>query len=110
MAVRLLDRVPNEELIRSCIERLQPAAFGWLESALGDRVSVADLAIASPFVNLRHAGAELDAGALAETRALPPGDLEAVVVRGPAEGRVRFVTSGVTERAGRPTDPASPGQ
>lgn len=68
VAVRLLKRAPNEELIRGCLEQRQPAAFAWLETALGDRefavgerFSVADIALASPFVNLRHAGEELDA-------------------------------------------------
>jgi glutathione S-transferase len=68
VAVRLLERKPDEELIRTCLEERQPAAFGWLEAALagrafavGTRLSVADLALASPFVNLAHAGAELDA-------------------------------------------------
>jgi glutathione S-transferase len=68
VAVRLLKREPDEELIRTCLEERQPAAFAWLETALagrefavGTRLSVADLALASPFVNLVHAGAELDA-------------------------------------------------
>lgn len=68
VAVRLLKRAPDENLIRACLEQRQPAAFGWLEPlvagrefAVGSQLSVADLAIASPFVNLRHAGAELDA-------------------------------------------------
>jgi glutathione S-transferase len=69
VAVRLLKREPDEKLIDICLEQRQPAAFGWLEStlagrefAVGERFSVADLALASPFVNLRHAGAELNAG------------------------------------------------
>jgi glutathione S-transferase len=68
VAVRLLKREPNGELIRTCLEERQPSAFGWLQSvvagrefAVGNCLSVADLAIASPFVNLKHAGAELDA-------------------------------------------------
>jgi glutathione S-transferase len=68
VAVRLLKRTPNEELIRTCLEQRQPQAFDWLENALsgrefaaGNRFSVADIALASPFVNLRHAGQGLDA-------------------------------------------------
>jgi glutathione S-transferase len=67
VAVRLLKREPNEELIRTCVEQRQPQAFGYLEKllagreyAVGDRFSVADLAIASPLVNLRHAGVHVD--------------------------------------------------
>jgi len=68
VAVRLLKREPNEELIRTCLEERQPQAFAWLESvltgrefAIGNRFSVADIAVASPFVNLRHAGMTPDA-------------------------------------------------
>jgi glutathione S-transferase len=68
VAVRMLKRPPNEELIRSCCEQRQPRAFAYLESvlrgrtfAVGDHFGVADLAIASPFVNLRHVETEVDA-------------------------------------------------
>lgn len=55
------DRAEAEEL---------PPIFGWIESQIpdsghfvGDRLTLADIAVASPFVNLRHCAAPIDAGA-----------------------------------------------
>jgi glutathione S-transferase len=41
------------------IERVLPAASGYL---VGDRLTLADIAVASPFVNLIHVGHQIDAG------------------------------------------------
>lgn len=59
---------PDEERIRRAIEQDQPPVFAYLEGELGDRqylvggrFSIADIAIASPFINLGHAGVSVDA-------------------------------------------------
>ncbi len=68
VAVNLLQREPDEALIREAIEERQPPVFDWLseqvagrEFAIGDAFSIADAALASPFVNLRVGGVEVDA-------------------------------------------------
>ena len=63
----LMQQEPDEERVRQTLE-LQPPVFDYLEGEVADReylaggrFSVADIAIASPFVNLMAAGVELDA-------------------------------------------------
>lgn len=64
---RLMSGTPDEKKIQSCLERA-PAVFDYLEGEIGDRqwlagdrFSVADLAVASPFINWGYAGERLDA-------------------------------------------------
>ncbi len=63
----LMQQEPDEERVKATLE-LQPPVFDYLEGEVADReylaggqFSVADIGIASPFVNLRLAGVELDA-------------------------------------------------
>ena len=63
----LMQQEPDEERVKATLE-LQPPVFDYLEGEVADReylaggqFSLADIAIASPFVNLRLAGVELDA-------------------------------------------------
>jgi glutathione S-transferase len=63
----LLKQEPDEERVQKALGD-QPAVFDYLEGEVGDReylvggrFSVADIAIASPFVNLALAGGRLDA-------------------------------------------------
>ncbi len=55
-------KVEAEELprIHAYLERTVPDVGGFL---VGDRLSLADISVASPFVNLRHAGSRVDAAA-----------------------------------------------
>jgi glutathione S-transferase len=64
---RLLNGTPNEQTIRRCLEGT-PAVLDYLEGELGDRqwlagdrFSVADIAVACPFINWGYAGERLDA-------------------------------------------------
>jgi glutathione S-transferase len=63
----LMKGTPDEKKIQSCIERA-PAIFDYLEGEIGarpwlvgDRLSVADIAVASPFLNWGYAGERVDA-------------------------------------------------
>ena len=63
-----MNGTPDEAKIQSCLERA-PAVFDYLEGEIGDRqwlvgdrFSVADIAVASPFVNWGYAGERLDGG------------------------------------------------
>lgn len=59
---------PDEEIVRRCVEELLPRVLDQLETlfvgrdaANPDELSIGNLAIWSPFVNLEHADFELDA-------------------------------------------------
>ncbi|MCO2349548.1 hypothetical protein FA362_31490, partial [Pseudomonas aeruginosa] len=61
------DRACEENDVRRALEEKLPAHFDYLENHLdgraffvGERLTLADLAIASQLVNLRHAGENLD--------------------------------------------------
>ncbi len=65
---RMMNGTPDEKLIAEALGRT-PAIFDYLESELSDRewlaggqFSVADIAVASPFVNWGYAGEKVDAG------------------------------------------------
>jgi len=67
IAPRFFDRAPDEAAITKAVEEDLPPFFDYLESQLGDgpnivgtRFSIGDIGIASPFVNLRHAGFGVD--------------------------------------------------
>lgn len=60
---------PDEAKIQACLTEHQPPVFDYLEGQLGDsdylvdgRFTIADIATASPFRNLRLAGEDVDAG------------------------------------------------
>jgi glutathione S-transferase len=64
----ILKQPVDEERIASIIENEQPPVFDYLEGQLADReylaggrFSIADIATASPFVNLMHGGETVDA-------------------------------------------------
>jgi glutathione S-transferase len=65
---RFIGDEPDEQAVREALDRA-PELFDYLESLIeegaegivGGRLSVADLAIASPFVNFHHAGEKIDA-------------------------------------------------
>ncbi len=65
---KILKQPVDEERIASVRENDQPPVFDYLEGQLADReylaggrFSIADIATASPFVNLMHGGATVDA-------------------------------------------------
>jgi glutathione S-transferase len=58
----------DETIVRKKIDQEAPPVFDWIEGQIGDRewlvgahFSIADLAMASPFVNYAHAGEKPDA-------------------------------------------------
>lgn len=60
---------PDEALITKTLEEGIPPVLDYLQAALGDRewlaggrFSIADIAVASPFVNFAHGGEQIDAG------------------------------------------------
>jgi glutathione S-transferase len=64
---RFFNKPTDEAVVAKAIEEDLPPLFDYLESELGNgdgivggRFSIADIAIASPFVNLRHAGVRPD--------------------------------------------------
>lgn len=65
---RLFGREPDVERARKTLQEDLPPIFDYLEKSLagraflvGDALSIADISIASQFVNFKHAGARLDA-------------------------------------------------
>ena len=59
---------PDEDLVKKSLEETLPPIFDYLEAELGDRdvlvgshFSIADIAVASPIVNMKHAKATIDA-------------------------------------------------
>jgi glutathione S-transferase len=66
--VVVMKQHPDEARVRKALDDQAPPVFDYLEGALGDRewfagprFSTADVAVASPFVNLMHVGEGLDA-------------------------------------------------
>jgi glutathione S-transferase len=65
---KLMGGQPDEARAKETEEKVLPGYCDYLEGQLGDqqylvggRFSIADIAVASPFVNLAHAGVKLDA-------------------------------------------------
>ena len=63
-----LNQKTDDEAIKTALETTLPPLLTWLDAQIGtrkffvgDRLSVADIAIASPFVNFMHAGESIDA-------------------------------------------------
>ncbi len=63
-----LNAPTDQDLIKDAIENVLPPVLAWLEEQIGDReffvgdrLSVADIAVASPLINFMHAGETLDA-------------------------------------------------
>jgi glutathione S-transferase len=68
VAKRFFGKEPDEPAIQKVIDEELPPRFDYLEGQLGagpyltgDRLSIGDVAVASMFVNLRHAGVGVDA-------------------------------------------------
>jgi glutathione S-transferase len=68
VAKRLMGKEPDEAAIQKAIDEDLPPRFDYLESQLGDgpylvgnRFTIADLAVTSMLTNLRHAGVTVDA-------------------------------------------------
>jgi len=67
---RILGGEADEENVRDCLAEQLPPVLDYLEGELaragdwlvGGRFGIADVATASPFVNLRHAGEDVDPG------------------------------------------------
>jgi glutathione S-transferase len=66
---RFLGQPTDEKAIANALEKQIPPLVTWLDEQIkgreffvGDRLTIADIAIASPFVNFMHAGGTLDAG------------------------------------------------
>lgn len=64
----LMGRPCDEDKIAHSLEKLMPPLFGYLEQELagktylvGEQMTIADIALASQFVNLRHGGEQVDA-------------------------------------------------
>lgn len=58
----------DQALVDDALENVLPPVLGWLDQQIGDReffvgdtLSVADIAVTSPLINLMHAGATIDA-------------------------------------------------
>lgn len=68
VAPMFLNQKPDEAAIQNALEVVLPPLLAWLDAEIGsrrffvgDRLSVADIAIASPFVNFMHGGESIDA-------------------------------------------------
>lgn len=65
---KIMKQDPDEDLVERTLRELIPPLFDFLEQKVGDgegivggRFSIADIGIASPFVNFDHAGESVDA-------------------------------------------------
>ena len=68
VAPMFLGQKTDEAAIKTALEVTAPPIFAWLDEQIGtrkflvgDRLTIADIAITSPFVNFMHAGETLDA-------------------------------------------------
>jgi glutathione S-transferase len=65
---KFMGKEADEAAIQKMIDEVQPDVFAYLEGELGDRqylvgnqLTIADIATASPFVNMQHGGETIDA-------------------------------------------------
>ncbi len=65
---KFLKQEPDEAAVGKALNEVVPKAFAWLEQQIGEReflvgsrFSIADIAVASPFVNFSFAGERVDA-------------------------------------------------
>jgi glutathione S-transferase len=76
VAPRFLNRPGDESVAEAALRDELPPILDYLETLVpadggflvGDRISLADISVASPFANFRHLGVELDAGKYPRTR------------------------------------------
>jgi glutathione S-transferase len=68
VAPTFLNQKTDDTAIKNALEVTLPPLLAWLDEQIvdrkyfvGDRLSVADIAVASPFVNFMHAGESIDA-------------------------------------------------
>jgi len=68
VAPMFLGQKTDEAVVQNALEVQAPPLFAWLDEQIGDRkffvadrLTIADIAITSPFVNFMHAGEKLDA-------------------------------------------------
>lgn len=68
IVAKIMKGQPDEEKVRKHVTELAPPCFDYLEGEVGDgegivggRFTVADLSLASIFVNFQHAGEQMDA-------------------------------------------------
>jgi glutathione S-transferase len=68
VAVKMMGREPDEAAIQNVIDKVQPAIFDYLEGEIGDntylvgdRFSIADVAITCQFIQMMYAGEALPA-------------------------------------------------
>jgi glutathione S-transferase len=66
---KFLNQETDEAAVQRMIDEVQPTVFDYLEGEIGDgeylvggQFSLADIATASPFVNMQHGGETVDAG------------------------------------------------
>ncbi|MGH0035045.1 MAG: glutathione S-transferase family protein [Myxococcota bacterium] len=66
---KFLKQEVDEGAIRRMLEEVTPGVFEYLEGEIGDseylvggQFGIADIAVASPFVNMQHGGESIDAG------------------------------------------------
>jgi glutathione S-transferase len=65
---KLMGAQPDQAKVQEAIDKVHPVTFAYLSEQIGDqeylvggRFTIADIAVASPFVNLAHAGVHADA-------------------------------------------------
>jgi glutathione S-transferase len=77
VAPRFLNRPGDEAVAETALREELPPILNYLESVtpegdgflVGDKLTLADISVASPFANFRHLNVELDAGRYPRTRA-----------------------------------------
>ena len=107
----------DETIVRKKIDQDAPPVFDWLEQQIGDRewlvgtrFRIADLAMASPFVNYAHAGETVRREALAAPHGLPAARPRAPVLQGADRGRRPDLQGALSRaRAAQASSQAAPG-
>jgi glutathione S-transferase len=103
---RFLGQTGDEAAAVGAIENELPPILDYIEGALPqsghlveDRLTLADLAVASPFVNLAHAGHEIDAAAYPKLSAFPRRHPRPAVLRAADRVRAGLLRQGLTPLA-----------